>query len=628
MVIAALLTYVPSVSSGFFAVDDQNYVTQNEVLQQTPLAQWWRFFTTRTNPIEYLPLRDLSYRLDLALFGLDATGFRVHNLLLYGLTCASVWWLVITLLPVLRGDAQPQDRWVAAVATAIFAAHPAHVESVAWVSGRKDLLSGFFAMTSLALFARAMRDANPSWWRLAGAYALFACAILSKSTVVTVPIVAWLIAAARADSRTGTGPAVLRASAWIAPLLVLSGISIALQIWGSATYANEPFDGVEYRSLVDRLLLHARILGALVRVAALPLHPRLIYDVEAPGLGFIAMPLLGLASVMATVVAAWLAVRDRSPLALSLAMIGILLVPFLQLIPFYTWSYASDRFLFLPIVGVGLGVGVGVSQLRGRVRLLAAAMLVLIALAGTTARAAQWRDGKILLADAFERSPHHRVAAELGIRWVLLPDHRFAEARDAANRVRVPGPRRYLQLYVDAREAMYRSDLTRLRPLVPPLLQFTQREDYSARLDVANMALESGLLAEGERAYDGILSDFPAALIVRYNRGLLLARQRRYAEAADAMQAAIDGGYVSATMLNNLGLARRNAGQPQPAVQAFRRALAVDQRHWHAGYNLARLLWAQGDRVAAREALHDARRRAVATGASTRPLEEVEAAMQ
>ena len=382
-----------------------------------------------------------------------------------------------------------------------------------------------------------------------------------------------------------------------------------------------------YRSPLDRFLLPVRILGVLVRIAVLPLHPRLIYDVEAPGLIFITMPLLGLVVVMVTAVAAWLAVRDRSPLALSLAMIGILLVPFLQLIPFYTWSYASDRFLFLPILGVGLAVAVGVSRLPGRGRLLAAAMLVLIALAGTTARAAQWRDGKILLADAFERSPHHRVAAELGIRWVLLPDHRFEEARDAANRVRVPGPRRYLQLYVDAREAMYRGDLARLRPLVTPLLRFTQPEDYSARLEVANMALESGLLADGERAYDGILSDFPAAHIVRYNRGLLLARQRRYAEAADAMQAAIDGGYVSATMLNNLGLARRNAGHTARAVQAFRRALATDPHHWHAGYNLARLLWAQGDRAAAREALHEARRRVVASGGSTRPLDEVEAAM-
>lgn len=252
---------------------------------------------------------------------------------------------------------------------------------------------------------------------------------------------------------------------------------------------------------------------------------------------------------------------------------------------------------------------------------------MVLATAGTTVRAAQWRDARALFLDTLERTPTHRVAAELGIRFVLLPDNRFAEARAAAGGVLVPGPRRYLVSFVDAKEAFHNRDLVRLRPLVPPLIEATMPEDYSGRLDLANMALESGLLADAERAYRGILSDFPAALVVRYNLGLLLKREQRYAEAADAMQAAIDAGYVTATILNNLGLARRDARQMEPAIQAFRRALATDPRHWHAAYNLARVLWARGDLEGAREALREARRRAVATGSSTRALDEVEAAM-
>jgi len=117
-------------------------------------------------------------------------------------------------------------------------------------------------------------------------------------------------------------------------------------------------------------------------------------------------------------------------------------------------------------------------------------------------------------------------------------------------------------------------------------------------------------------------------VVIQYNLGLLLARQRRYAEAAEAMQAAVEAGYVTAAVLNNLGLARRNSGQAEQAIGAFRRAMAIDAKHWHAAYNLARLLWAQGDRRGAWDALGEARGRAVAAGASTQALDEVEAAMQ
>lgn len=326
------------------------------MLQETPLSQWWRFFTTRTNPIEYLPLRDLSYRVDLALFGLQPWGFRLDNLLLYALTCAAVWWFVVALLPALRGHTQPEDRWVAAVTAALFAAHPAHVESMAWVSGRKDLLSGLFAVMSLVAFTRAVSGPRPSWWRLSGSCLLFACAILSKSTVVAVPVVAWIIALALQGRSSRLWLAGLRATAWVTPLFVLSAVSVALQVWASTTFATEPFDGVEYRSPADRVLLPVRILGTLARIAAFPVHPRLIYDVEAPGHVLTLVSLLGIVAIGATLLGSWLVVRHRSPVALGLAMVGILLAPFLQLIPFYTWSYASDRFLFLPVIGLSLAV--------------------------------------------------------------------------------------------------------------------------------------------------------------------------------------------------------------------------------------------------------------------------------
>lgn len=325
------------------------------MLQETPLSQWWRFFTTRTNPIEYLPLRDLSYRVDLALFGLQPWGFRLDNLLLYTLTCAAVWWFVVALLPALRGHTQPEDRWVAAVTAALFAAHPAHVESMAWVSGRKDLLSGLFAVMSLVAFTRAVSGPRPSWWRLSGSCLLRVRHPFQvhggRSTGRGVdhragaPGAEQPVVAGRA-ARHCVGHAALRALRRLSrpPGLGVNDVCDGAVRWRGVSVARRSGAAA------------VRILGTLARIAAFPVHPRLIYDVEAPGHVLTLVSLLGIVAIGATLLGSWLVVRHRSPVALGLAMVGILLAPFLQLIPFYTWSYASDRFLFLPVIGLSLAV--------------------------------------------------------------------------------------------------------------------------------------------------------------------------------------------------------------------------------------------------------------------------------
>ena len=77
----AFVAYTPMTGGDFFS-DDFVYVVGNQALHSTPLWEVWQFFGQRTNPYEFLPIRDLSYRLDLALFGLDPTGYKWHNLLL------------------------------------------------------------------------------------------------------------------------------------------------------------------------------------------------------------------------------------------------------------------------------------------------------------------------------------------------------------------------------------------------------------------------------------------------------------------------------------------------------------------------------------------------------------------
>jgi protein O-mannosyl-transferase len=624
----AILANAPPLFSPFFLVDDGNYVVDNAALQELPMTECWRVFTSRTNPWEYLPLRDLSYRIDMALFGLHPAGFRAHNLFIYALTCAGVWWFAASLLGLFRQRSAPGDRWAATIAMALFAAHPAHVESVAWISGRKDLLSGLFAVWSLALFTGSLRPGRPCPRRLAGAYLLFACAILSKSTVVTIPVVAWLIAMAQPAAPRRWWPDILRSTALTAPLFLLAAASVALQMGASIAYAPTPFDGMGERTILDRAELSTRILGTLTQIAACPRGLRLTYDVGRAGpSGLVAMALAG-AAVPLGLLGLWLAVRRRSIAGLGLAMAFILMLPFLQIIPFNTWSYASERFLFLPVLGFALVVAVALGSLPGRAGAAVAVILVALGMTATAVRSKQWSDAPALIADNAARAPTHPIAARTYIVHVLCPTNRFAEASAVAARVCVAAERTYLLLYVEAQDARHRGDIARLKSLMPTLLPMTPRDDLAVRVEIANLTLAAELTTEAEQAYRNLLRDFAAIPEMRYNLGLALERQGRHAEAAVEIEAAIAGGFKQAKAWNNLGLACRDSGRLADAANAFRSAMRADPTHWHAAYNLARLLWARGDQHGALHAIREARERAAKAGASSAQLDEVERAIE
>ncbi|NIP17031.1 MAG: hypothetical protein GWM87_01825, partial [Xanthomonadales bacterium] len=204
-----MLAYLPTLGSGFFS-DDILYIVGNQTLQQWPLTQIFGLFTERTNPYEYLPLRDLSYRLDMALFGVSAWGFHLHNLLLYGLSCAAAWLAARSVINLLaRGAGATPSPWDevrqrrgAAAAAMLFAVHPAHVESVAWVAGRKDLLSGLLALLALHLYVQGLASGRVLWFRVSAAWVLFALALASKATVLPLALAAVLLAALAGRSAT------------------------------------------------------------------------------------------------------------------------------------------------------------------------------------------------------------------------------------------------------------------------------------------------------------------------------------------------------------------------------------------------------------------------------------------
>ena len=167
----------------FINFDDPLYVTQNSHIQSgiTLDGFRWAFSTTYANNFWY-PMIWLSFMLDYQLFGLNAGGYHLTNLILHVLSTLLLFWLFNRMTGAI---------WKSAFVAAIFALHPLHVESVAWITERKDVLSAFFWMLTLCLYVYYTE--KPVIKRYLLVLCSFVCALMTKPMVVTLPVVMILL---------------------------------------------------------------------------------------------------------------------------------------------------------------------------------------------------------------------------------------------------------------------------------------------------------------------------------------------------------------------------------------------------------------------------------------------------
>lgn len=187
LALGTLLLFARSYGYGFLKYDDQRYLLDNAHVQTGFSADALRWVFTGHADI-WAPIVRLTQILDWSLFGDAATGHHVHNILWHSLSAA----LVFLLLRRLTGA-----FWTAALCAAVFAWHPLRVESVSWISERKDVVSVAFGLLTLLAYtgyARRRATLAPTAWRFyALTLAAFTAALLSKPSMVTLPGVLLLL---------------------------------------------------------------------------------------------------------------------------------------------------------------------------------------------------------------------------------------------------------------------------------------------------------------------------------------------------------------------------------------------------------------------------------------------------
>ena len=190
LALLAFIPYFPSLFNGILGWDDPYYLTENYRVQQLSWATVQDMFrlTPQLGPMpnsQYTPLVELSFAVEFYFFGLDPLVYHATNLALHVLNTLLVFWFILWLWRS-RPQADVPALPLAFLVGAFFAVHPLHVESVAWITERKDMLSGFFFLLSTGLYLRFAE--KRSGWAYGGSLAAMALGVLSKQMVVGLPL--------------------------------------------------------------------------------------------------------------------------------------------------------------------------------------------------------------------------------------------------------------------------------------------------------------------------------------------------------------------------------------------------------------------------------------------------------
>ncbi len=236
---ATIFVYRPAWHGGFLW-DDDAYVVNNELL--TASNGWQRIWFSLDSPSQYFPLTYSTFRIEHALWGLNTTGYHWVNLLLHVANAFLVWAVLARL--------RVPGAWLAA---AIFALHPVQVESVAWITERKNVLMGFFfLLTLLAWIAFVDERTRRSWVFYCLALVTYVLALSAKATACTLPAALFLILWLQKK------PINVRRLIQIVPFLVFGVGMGLLAVWWERYHQGTSHAVFPFLSPIERILVASR----------------------------------------------------------------------------------------------------------------------------------------------------------------------------------------------------------------------------------------------------------------------------------------------------------------------------------------------------------------------------------
>jgi tetratricopeptide (TPR) repeat protein len=519
IVLMTILVYIPAMQGGF-VWDDDDYVIENQLLT-SPMGLG-RIWSGPLSTPQYYPLVFSSFWLEYQLWELWPTGYHGVNVLLHAAS-ALVLWLLLRRLDI-------PGAWLAA---AVFALHPVQVESVAWVTERKNVLSGLFYLISALYLVRffgvdreEQEQSSHSWWLYCSGLILFLCALLSKTVTCSLPAAIILVLWWK------RGRVLWREVAALVPFILLGLALGLLTLWLERHHVGAT--GLRWElSFLERCLIAGRALwfyaGKLVWPAKLIFnYPRWRIDSSAWWQYAYPMGVFMVVSVLWT----FRQRIGRGPLVAVLFFCGTLFpaLGFFNTYPML-FSYVADHFQYLASIG-----------------------LITLAVGGLT-RAALIRPARL-----------QQIGVGLGLGVLVLL-----------------GVNTWYQSYIyKDQETLWRDTLEK------------HPNSWLAHNNLGALMVKRGRFKEAINYYSEVLRLKPDSAKTHNNLGGLLETQERYVEAIGHYSEALRLKPDYAEAHNNLGVLYTKLGSYDKAIGHISEALRLEPDYAEAHNNLGVLLMKLG----------------------------------
>ena len=584
----------------FVNYDDGYHVYDNAAVNSglTLKGILWAFKFSHSD--YWHPLDFLSHMLDCQLYGLAPAGHHLTNVLLHAV-------VVILLFQVLRQ--MTGALWRSAFVAAVFAIHPLRVESVAWVSERKDMLQGVFFMLTIMAYVRYVRHAW-SLTRYVAVVLLFTLGLMSKPTIMTLPFVLLLLdywplkrfgpSAAPGDVG-GTGstswrsylPVVRRVIVEKLPLFLLSAASCV-----QAAIGNSPSFEVN-KSLSRMLEVSNAAVSYVIYIWQMvwPVKLAVVYPFPVEGLP--SWEVIGAITLLVLITTVLFILRQRHPCFLVgwLWYLGML-APMIGFIQAGDIARA-DRYTYLPQIGLYLLLTWAAADLcagwRHRRLVLGGCLtIILVALIFCAcAQASCWRNSESLWTHALACTSNNYIAHN-NLGAALLTKGNVAEA--------IAHFQKALQIKPDYAEAQNNLGNALLKKgnvdeAIAHYQRALQIRPYyaEARNNLGNALLKNGHVDEAISDYRRALQLKPDNAEAHNNLGEALLKKGKVDEAIAQFQKALQIKPDNAAAHYNLGNALLQKGGADEAIAQFQKALQIIPDYADASYNLGNALLQKGD---------------------------------
>jgi len=572
-----ILAYRPAWHGGFLW-DDDDYIIKNELL--TAPDGWQRIWFSLDSPSQYFPFTYSTFRIEHALWGLNTTGYHWVNLLLH-VGSALLVWAVLARLRV-------PGAWLAA---AIFALHPVQVESVAWITERKNVLMGFFfLLTLLAWIVFVDERTRRPWLFYCLALVCYVLALSAKATACTLPAALFLILWLQKK------PITMRRVIQILPFVVL-GIGMGLlAVWWERYHQGTNRGLFTFLSPIERILVASRAVWFYLSKIFWPSNLTFIYPRWNISPADLRNYIWLLAGIAACVAIYFLRRYFGRSIEVAAAFFLATLSPVLGFIMLFTFRYTfvADHYQYLACIGPIALASAGIVILSDKFTqypavIVSAAFLIVASLGALTWRqAATYTDIETLWRTTLARNPECWMAhTNLGL--VLLQKGKIDDG--------IAHYRSALQMQPNSWDAEYNLGTALVRKgQVDEAIRHCERAvgmrptDPDAQVSLGDALLRKGRIDDAIDHYQKAMMARPDHFLSRYGLCQALLEKGELDSAIQVCRSALVLWPSDADCHTTLAIALEENGNPAEATQHYQKALELAPRSIPTLTNLAWLL--------------------------------------